>query len=67
MTMPVKAEEVVTRRPEPETEVETAPDEARGRTPTRGPELLEGTAMAGHRGRGNRRGALDWRAGRKRG
>ncbi len=33
-------------RPEPETEVETAPAEARGRTPTRGPELLEGTAMA---------------------
>ena len=33
-------------RPEPETEIATAPDEARGRTPTRGPELLEGTAMA---------------------
>ena len=34
------------RRPEPETEVETVPDEARGRTPTKGPELLEGSAMA---------------------
>ena len=34
------------RRPEPETEVETAPDEARGRELTSGPELREGTAMA---------------------
>ena len=33
-------------RPEVETQVETAPEEARGRTPTRGPELQEGTAMA---------------------
>ena len=44
MTVPV--EEPVVPRPEIETEVQTAPDEARGRTPTRGPELLEGTAMA---------------------
>ena len=34
------------RRPEPETPVETTPEEARGRTPTRGPELLEGSTMA---------------------
>lgn len=33
-------------RAEPETEVETTPDEARGRTPTRGPELVAGSAMA---------------------
>ena len=46
MMMPIKEEEEVVRRPEPETEVETAPDEARGRKPIRGPELLEGTAMA---------------------
>lgn len=34
------------RRPEPDIEVETAPDEARGRTPTRGPETREGNALA---------------------
>lgn len=34
------------RRPEPETEVDTVPEEARGRTPTRGPELLDGSTMA---------------------
>lgn len=33
-------------RAEPETEVETAPEEARGSTPTKGPELLAGSAMA---------------------
>ena len=43
MTVPV---EEPAPRPEVQTEVETAPDEARGRTPTRGPELLDGTAMA---------------------
>ena len=43
MTVPVAG---AGRRPEPETPVETVPEEARGRTPTRGPELLEGTAMA---------------------
>ena len=42
MTVPVED----ARRPEPETEVETTPEEARGRTPTKGPELLEGSAMA---------------------
>ncbi len=44
MTLPV--EEAEAPRLEPETEVETVPEEARGRTPTRGPELLEGSAMA---------------------
>ena len=34
------------RREEPETEVETAPDEARGRQPTLGQEIREGLAMA---------------------
>ena len=34
------------RRPEPEVETTTEPEEARGRTPTRGPEVREGTAMA---------------------
>ena len=34
------------RRAEPEVEVETAPEEARGRTPTRGPEAREGSTMA---------------------
>ena len=43
MTIPVPD---ARRRPEPETPVETVPDEARGRTPTRGPELLEGSTMA---------------------
>lgn len=42
MTIPVAD----ARRPEPETPVETVPDEARGNTPTRGPELLEGSTMA---------------------
>ena len=42
MTLPVD----VGRRLEPETQVETAPEEARGSTPTKGPELLEGSAMA---------------------
>ena len=45
MILPVPEEET-RRRPEPETEVETAPEEARGSTPTRGPEAREGTAMA---------------------
>ena len=43
MTVPV---EEPAPRPEVQTEVKTAPDEARGRTPTRGPELLDGTTMA---------------------
>ena len=43
MILPV---EQAAPRPEPETEVETTPPEARGRTPTRGPELLAGNAMA---------------------
>ncbi len=34
------------RRPELDIPVETAPEEARGRTPTRGPELREGAALA---------------------
>ena len=34
------------RRPEVDIPVETAPEEARGRTPTRGPELREGAALA---------------------
>ena len=34
------------RSPEPETDVNTGPEEARGRTPTKGPELLDGSAMA---------------------
>ncbi len=45
MILPVP-EAVPARRPEPEVEVETAPDEARGRTPTRGPEAREGSTMA---------------------
>ena len=43
MTIPT---EDAARRPEPETQVDTVPDEARGRTPTRGPELLDGSTMA---------------------
>ena len=34
------------RRPQAEVAVESAPDEARGRTPTRGPTLREGNALA---------------------
>jgi TonB family protein len=34
------------RRPEADVPVESAPDESRGRTPTRGPELRTGTALA---------------------
>ncbi len=34
------------RRPEADLPMESAPDEARGRTPTRGPALREGTALA---------------------
>jgi protein TonB len=34
------------RRPEAEIPVEAAPEEARGRTPTRGPELRKGNALA---------------------
>lgn len=45
MILPVP-EPVAAPRPEPEAEVDTAPDEARGRTPTRGPEAREGLAMA---------------------
>ena len=45
MILPVP-EAVPARRPEPEVEVDTAPDEARGRTPTRGAEAREGLAMA---------------------
>lgn len=43
MTLP---EPEATRRPEREVPPETAPDESRGRTPTRGPELREGNALA---------------------
>lgn len=42
MTLP----EETARRNEPETEISTVPDEARGNTPTRGPEILEGSAMS---------------------
>ena len=45
MILPVPNAET-SRRPEPEVETEIAPEEARGRTPTRGPEAREGTAMA---------------------
>ena len=45
MILPVP-ETVPARRPEPETAVDTAPEEARGRTPTRGPEARAGRAMA---------------------
>ena len=45
MVLPVSAEEA-RRRAEPETEAETVPNEARGRTPTRGPEVRDGSAMA---------------------
>ncbi len=45
MILPVPEAET-RRRPEPEVETTTEPEEARGRTPTRGPEVLEGTAMA---------------------
>ena len=34
------------RRPEADVPVESAPDESRGRTPTRGPELRKGNALA---------------------
>ncbi len=34
------------RRREPETDVDTVPEEARGRTPTRGPETHDGSTMA---------------------
>ena len=42
------------RRPEADVSVESAPDESRGRTPTRGPELRTGNALAetGARGEG---------------
>ena len=45
MILPVP-EAVPARRAEPEVDVDTAPEEARGRTPTRGPEAREGRAMA---------------------
>ncbi len=45
MILPVP-EAVPARRVEPEVAVETAPAEARGRTPTRGAEAREGSAMA---------------------
>jgi len=45
MVLPVRETEA-RRRPEPEVETEAAPEEARGRTPTRGSELREGLAMA---------------------
>ncbi len=45
MILPVPEEES-RRRPEPVTDVETAPEEARGRTPTTGPEAVEGSTMA---------------------
>jgi TonB family protein len=43
MTIPTPE---ATRRPEADVPVESAPDESRGRTPTRGPELRRGTALA---------------------
>ena len=43
MTMPTPT---ARRRPEAEVAVESAPDEARGRTPIRGPMLREGNALA---------------------
>ena len=51
MTLP---EPEATRRPERDVPPETAPEESRGRTPTRGPELREGNALAetGARGAG---------------
>jgi TonB family protein len=42
MTLPSE----LARRNEPETEISTVPDEARGNRPTRGPEILEGSAMS---------------------
>ncbi len=45
MILPVPEEES-RRRPEPVTEVVTVPEEARGRTPTTGPETVEGSTMA---------------------
>ncbi len=45
MILPVPDEES-RRSPEPEVETTTEPEEARGRTPTRGPEVREGTTMA---------------------
>lgn len=45
MILPVP-ETVPARRPEPQVEVQTAPEEARGITPTRGAEAREGRAMA---------------------
>ena len=42
----VMSVEEATRRTESQTDVRTTPEEARGRTPTRGPELLDGLAMA---------------------
>ena len=41
------------RRPEADVPVESAPDESRGRTPTRGPELREGSALAETGARGD--------------
>jgi len=43
MVLPV---EEPARRLEPDTEVQTVAEEARGRTPTKGPELLDGSSMA---------------------
>ena len=45
MVLPVP-EEVTRRRPEPETEVSTVPEEARGRRLTTGPEEVLGSTMA---------------------
>ena len=41
------------RRPEADVPVEAAPDESRGRTPTRGPELRKGNALAETGARGD--------------
>ena len=56
---PAPPEEIVPtpeapRRPERDLPIESAPEESRGRTPTRGPELREGSALAdtGARGAG---------------
>ncbi|MYN64874.1 MAG: hypothetical protein F4X11_07590, partial [Acidobacteria bacterium] len=68
MILPVP-EAVPARRAEPEVAVDTAPDEARGRTPTRGPEVREGRAMGekggaglGHINKSSSRPSYAWRS-----
>jgi len=54
MTVPIPAKTPAKAPAKPAPVVKQAPDQARGRTPTRGPELREGTAVAetGARGQG---------------